>query len=151
MVELRSRVLSAQREVTNRSQSHIPEKRESFFAVFMKAVNNSTSHGVEFGRNGDEGKLVSYLEQTSKSLSRVVKVSILSFCFLLVLLCISLESAITGFQFYICKCLYMILLKLTVSFYLYHFFFFMLLIFIDSIQILVLYAIQLTLFYYELL
>lgn len=84
MGELHSRVLSALSEVTNRSQSLIPERRESFFTVFMKAVNNSTSHGVESDRNGGEGKLVSYLEQTKKLLHHVVKVSLLSFSFLLV-------------------------------------------------------------------
>lgn len=73
MGELHSRVLSALSEVTNRSQSLIPERRESFFTVFLKAVNNSTSHGVESVRNGEEGKLVSYLEQTKKMLPHVVK------------------------------------------------------------------------------
>ena len=84
MGELHSRVLSALSEVTNRSQSLIPERRESFFTVFLKAVNNSTSHGVESGRNGEEGKLVSHLEQTKKMLPHVVKVSLLNFYFLLV-------------------------------------------------------------------
>ena len=74
MGELHSRVLSALTEVTNKSQSQCPEKSESFLAVFMKAVNSSTSQGTEFDKNAEEGKLASYLEQTSKLLSSVVKV-----------------------------------------------------------------------------
>ncbi|XP_068678556.1 sphingomyelin phosphodiesterase 4-like isoform X2 [Montipora foliosa] len=73
MGELHSRVLSALTEVTNKSQSQCPEKSESFLAVFMKAVNSSTSQGTEFDKNAEEGKLASYLEQTSKLLSGVVK------------------------------------------------------------------------------
>lgn len=72
-------MLSALDEATSKSQSaqQSVENTEGFFAVFMKALNSGTSQGTDFDRNNEEGKLVSYLEQTNKLLSNIVKVSLL--------------------------------------------------------------------------
>ena len=73
-------MLSALDEATSKSQSaqqSVEADTEGFFAVFMKALNSGTSQGTDFGRNNEEGKLVSYLEQTNKLLSNIVKVSLL--------------------------------------------------------------------------
>ena len=72
-------MLSTLDEATSKSQSaqQSVENTEGFFAVFMKALNSGTSQGTDFDRNNEEGKLVSYLEQTKKLLSNIVKVSLL--------------------------------------------------------------------------
>lgn len=69
---------SALDESTNKSQSaHQPvEDNEGFFTVFMKALNSDSSQGTGLGRNAEEDKLVSYLEQTNKFLSNIIKVSL---------------------------------------------------------------------------
>lgn len=78
MGELHSRVLSALNEATNKSQTGQKslDDNEGFFAVFMRALNSDTSQVGGFDRNAGEGKLVSYLDQTCKLLSSIVRVSI---------------------------------------------------------------------------
>lgn len=69
---------SALDESTNKSQSahQSVEDNEGFFTVFMKALNSDSSQGTGLGRNAEEDKLVSYLEQTNKFLSDIIKVSL---------------------------------------------------------------------------
>jgi len=75
MGELHSRVLAALDEASTKGQAgqQSLEDNEGFFAVFLKALKSDTSQGSDFDRNAEDGKLVSYLEQTSKLLSKIVK------------------------------------------------------------------------------
>ena len=76
MGELHSRVLAALDEATNKNQSQQSlDDNEGFFSVFMRALKSDTSQGSDFDRNAEEGKLVSYLKQTSELMSKIVKVS----------------------------------------------------------------------------
>ena len=79
MGELNSRVLAALDEAKAKSQvaQESAANTEGILGFFRSVLNSGSSQGDEFDRKAEESKLVSYLEQTSKLLSQIVRVSML--------------------------------------------------------------------------